>query len=47
MGANVVVLKGAAIGGNAIIVANSVISRDVSAKTLFRESWERTYRELH
>lgn len=46
LGANVVVLKGAANGDDAIIVVNSVITRDVSANALLQESWERAYREL-
>lgn len=46
LGANVAVLKGAANGDDAIIVVNSVITRDVSANALLQESWERVYREL-
>ena len=46
LGANVAVLKGAANGDDAIIIVNSVITRDVSANALLQESWERVYREL-
>lgn len=46
LGVNVVVLKDAVIDDNAIIVANGVITRDVSDNVLFQESWERAFREL-
>ena len=41
LGANVVVLKGVTIGDNAVVVANSVVSKEVSANTLFYEKHER------
>lgn len=46
LGANVVVLKGVTIGDNAVIAANSVVSKDVPANTLFYEKRERCCREL-
>lgn len=39
-------LKGVSIGDNAVIAANSVVSKDVSANTLFYEKRERCYRDL-
>lgn len=41
LGANVVVLKGVTIGDNAVVVANSVVSKEVPANTLFYEKHER------
>lgn len=39
-------LKGVTIGDNAVIAANSVVSKDVPANTLFYEKSERCYRDL-